>query len=63
VGKQSVKAWHEVMGTQTQMVDVQAGKTTTVDFTFAPGQKSAAATPVHDVVMPESVRVASILSK
>ena len=63
VGKQSVKAWHEVMGTQTQMVDVQAGKTTTVDFTFAPGQKSAAATPVHDVVIPESVRVASLLSR
>src|SRR6266850_3884790 len=28
-GKQTVRAWHEVMGPQTQMVDVQAGKTTT----------------------------------
>src|SRR3954470_11597789 len=26
-GKQTVKAWHEVMGMQTQAVDVQAGKT------------------------------------
>jgi len=51
VGKQSVKAWHEVMGMQTQMVDVQAGKTTTVDFTFAPGQKTASV-PVHDLVVP-----------
>lgn len=62
VGKQTVKAWHEVMGTQTQMVDVQAGKTTTVDFTFMPGQKSAAQTPVHDLVIPESVTVASIIT-
>ena len=51
VGKQSVKAWHEVMGMQTQMVDVQAGKTTTVDFTFAPGQKTASV-PIHELVVP-----------
>jgi plastocyanin len=62
-GKQTVKAWHEVMGTQTQMVDVQAGKTTTVDFTFMPGQKSAAATPVRDIVIPETVTVANIITR
>ena len=62
-GKQTVKAWHEVMGTQTQMVDVQAGKTTTVDFTFMPGQKSAAETPVRDLVIPGSVTLASIITK
>ena len=61
-GKQTVKAWHEVMGTQTQMVDVQAGKTTTVDFTFMPTQKSAAATPFRDVVIPAGVRLASIVT-
>src|SRR5262245_52616590 len=63
VGKQTVKAWHEVMGTQMQMVDVQAGKTTTVDFTFMPTQKSAAETPVRDIVIPGSVRLASIITK
>jgi plastocyanin len=62
-GKQTVKAWHEVMGTQTQMVDVQAGKTTTVDFTFMPGQKSAAAPPVRDIVIPEAVTLASIITR
>ena len=61
-GKQTVKAWHEVMGTQTQMVDVQAGATTTVDFTFAPGQKTAAA-PVHELVIPADVRLASIITR
>ena len=62
-GKQTVKAWHEVMGTQMQMVDVQAGKTTTVDFTFMPGQKSAAETPMRDLVIPESVTLASIITR
>jgi carboxypeptidase family protein len=62
-GKQTVKAWHEVMGTQTQMVDVQAGKTTTVDFTFMPGQKSAAATPVHELVIPAGVMVANVITR
>ena len=59
-GKQSVKAWHEVMGMQTQMVDVQAGKTTTVDFTFAPGQKTAGV-PIHDLVVP--MQMATVLTR
>jgi len=63
VGKQTVKAWHEVMGTQTQTIDVQAGKTTTVDFTFMTGQKSAVETPVHELVIPDSVTLASIITR
>lgn len=59
-GKQSVKAWHEVMGMQTQMVDVQAGKTTTVDFTFAPGQKAASA-PVRELTVPADGELLAIL--
>jgi plastocyanin len=62
-GKQTVKAWHEVMGTQTQMVDVQAGKTTTVDFTFMPGQKPVAAAPVRELVIPADVQRASIITR
>ena len=58
-GKQTVKAWHEVMGTQTQMVDLQAGKTTTVDFTFMPGQK-AASVPIRDLVVP--MQMATLLT-
>lgn len=61
VGKQTVKAWHEVMGTQTQMVDVQPGKTTTIDFTFAPGQKGASA-PIRELRIPADVKLASILT-
>src|SRR5215471_14177680 len=58
-GKQTVKARHEVMGMQSQMVDVQAGKTTTVDFTFAPGQKTASV-PIHDLVVP--MQMATLLT-
>lgn len=61
-GKQTVKARHEVMGTQTQMVDVQAGKMTTVDFTFAPGQKTGLRTPVRELSIPADVKLASILT-
>jgi plastocyanin len=59
-GKQTVKAWHEVMGMQSQMVDVQAGKTITVDFTFAPGRKTARV-PVHDLVVP--MQMATLLTR
>jgi plastocyanin len=62
-GKETVKAWHEVMGMQTQMVDVQAGKTTTVDFTFMPGQKPVAAAPVRELVIPADVQLASIITR
>jgi plastocyanin len=62
VGTQTVKAWHEVMGTQMQMVDVQAGKSTTVDFTFAPGQKTSLDTPVRELSIPADVKLASILT-
>jgi plastocyanin len=58
VGKQTITVWHEAFGMQTQMVDVQAGKTATLDFTYAPGQKPAAA--VRELVIPADVKMASI---
>ena len=61
-GKQTVKAWHEVMGTQTQMVDVEAGKTAMVDFTFAPTQKAASVTPMRELVVPANVKLVSIVT-
>ena len=50
-GKQTVRVWHEVLGAQTQMVDVAAGKTTMVDFTFMTGQKPAASVGVHELIL------------
>ena len=54
-GKQTVKAWHEVMGTETQTVDVQAGKTTMVDFTFAPHPAAAGTgADIRELIIPHS---------
>jgi plastocyanin len=52
-GKQTIRVWHEVMGWRTQTIDVQAGKSTTVDFTYMPAQKPAAgaAVPVHELIV------------
>ena len=64
-GKQTIRAWHEAMGPQTQTVDVQAGKTTTVDFSYVPGQKPAAAgagVAVRELVIPATVARASIIT-
>src|SRR5262245_48712761 len=59
-GRQTVRAWHEAMGVQTQTVDVQSGKMTTVDFTFMPRQKQSAAVDLHELIIPADVKVARI---
>lgn len=50
-GMQTLNVWHEVFGMQTQTIDVQAGKTTTVDFTYMPGQKAAVPAPVRELTV------------
>ena len=59
-GKQTVAVWHEALGMQTQMVDVQAGKTTTVDFTYMPGQKPTASLTIHELNVPAEAKMVSI---
>lgn len=51
-GKHTVRVWHETFGAMMQTVDVQPGKSVTLDVTYAPGQKAAAAVDVHEWVMP-----------
>ena len=52
-GKQTIRVWHEALGPLTQTVDVQAGKSATVDFTYIPGQKPAAGigVPIHELIV------------
>jgi len=59
-GKQTITVWHEALGMQTQMVDVQAGKTTTADFTYMPGQKPAASLTIHELSIPAEAGTVSI---
>ena len=60
-GKQTIRVWHEAMGLQTQTVDVQAGKMTTVDFTYMPGQKPAAGA-VRELIVPADVEAVRIIT-
>ena len=60
-GKQTIRVWHEAMGTQTQTVDVQAGKMTTVDFSYTPGQKPAAGA-VRELTVPADVEAVRIIT-
>jgi plastocyanin len=60
VGTQTIKIWHEVMGPQMQTVNVQAGKTTTVDVSYMPLPKPVAAAGVHELLIPAEARMASI---
>ncbi len=60
-GKQTVRVWHESMGPQTQTVDVQAGKTTTVDFNYKPGQKPVAGA-VRELIVPADAELVKIIT-
>jgi hypothetical protein len=62
VGKQTVRVWHEAMGPQTQTVDVQPGKMTTVDFTYMPGQKPAAGAVMNELVVPADVELVGVIT-
>lgn len=59
-GRQTIKAWHEVMGTQTQMVDVQSGKTSTIDFTFAPRAAAVDRPIIRELVVRHTGEIISL---
>lgn len=61
-GKQTIGVWHEAMGPQKQMVDVQPGKMTTVDFTYMPGQKPATGAAVRELVVPAGGELIKIVA-
>jgi plastocyanin len=52
-GKQTIQVWHEKYGFLTQTVDVKAGGTTNVDFTYSGDEKPAAAdNRIQELVIP-----------
>ena len=52
-GKQTVQVWHEQYGALTQTVDVKAGGTTTVEFSYTGSEKpSQTAFAVQELVVP-----------
>lgn len=60
-GKQTIQVWHEVYGSLTQTVEVKAGGTTEVSFTYT-GNEHASATDgrVQEAVIPARVTMARL---
>ena len=53
-GRQTIQVWHELYGPLTQTVDVKAGGTTTVDFTYTGTEKAGppAGFAMQEVTLP-----------
>ena len=60
-GNQTIQVWHEVYGSLTQTVDVKAGGTTEVSFTYT-GNEHASSTDgrVQEAVIPEGATMARL---
>jgi plastocyanin len=63
-GKYMLHAWHERYGPVTQSVQVRAGTTTTVDFSYAGTEKASAGAGVvaQDVVVPAGAMTVQVLA-
>lgn len=53
-GKQSLHTWHERYGRLTQMADVKAGATTTVEFEYTGNEKPPTA-ELHELLIPATI--------
>lgn len=51
-GRQTIQVWHEQYGTLTRTVDVKAGATATVEFTYT-GTEKPGATALREFVVPD----------
>jgi len=64
-GKQTIEIWHQMYGPLTQTVDVKAGGTTTVDFTYTGSEHPAEAKslPIQEITIPEGATTATFVLK
>ena len=61
-GKQTIQVWHEIYGSLTQTVDVKAGGTTEVSFTYTGNEHASAPDGrVQEVVIPEGATMARLV--
>jgi plastocyanin len=62
-GKQTIVVWHEVYGPLTQTVDVKAGGTANVDFTYTGNEQPAASKlmPIQEITIPAATAVVSFV--
>jgi plastocyanin len=62
-GKQTIEVWHEMFGSLTQTVEVKAGSTVNVDFTYTGNEHPAASQlgPVQEITIPEGTTSVAFL--
>jgi len=63
-GKQTIEVWHEVYGPLTQTVDVKAGGTTNVDFTYTGNEhpSPSASLPIQEITIPAGANTVTFSS-
>jgi len=54
-GRHTIQVWHELYGTLTRTVDVKAGATVTVEFSYT-GKEKPGGVAVQELVIPAEVR-------
>jgi len=52
-GRHTIRVWHEQYGTLTRTVDVKAGATATVEFSYTGKEKPGRATALQELVIPD----------
>ena len=64
-GKQTITVWHEAYGPLTQTVEVKAGGTAVVNFTYAGTEKpqAAASLPIQEIVIPAGTTSVELLPR
>ncbi len=62
-GKQTVQVWHELYGPLTQTVDVKAGGTVTVDFSYTGNEHPTTSElkPVQEITLPVGTTLVSFV--
>ncbi|MGB8986402.1 MAG: carboxypeptidase regulatory-like domain-containing protein [Candidatus Sulfotelmatobacter sp.] len=62
-GKQTIEVWHEIYGPLTQTVDVKAGGTVNVDFTYTGNEHPAASKlmPIQEITIPATATAVSFI--
>jgi plastocyanin len=60
-GRYTIQTWHEAYGRLTRTVDVKAGQTATVDFSYT-GKEKPSTAGIRDLVIPGNAAAATLIA-
>lgn len=61
-GRHTIRVWHEQYGPLTRMVDVKAGGTATVDFSYT-GKEKPSAAELQDLIIPSGSTAVQLIAE